>query len=145
VADIVHRVEIHRAPDDVYAAVTEEAGLQAWWTGMVKARPEVGSVAEFRFGEGQHGPDMEVVELEPNRRAVWKCKSGIPDWVGTEFAFDIEPSESGSVLRFRNSGWAVASDFYAHCNCKWGFFLGVSLKDYLETGKGRPAPEDPDF
>jgi len=65
--------------------------------------------------------------------------------VGTRFTFDIEPTDGGSVLRFKNGGRAEASDFYAHCNCKWGFFLGVSLKNYLETGKGSPAPEDPDF
>lgn len=67
------------------------------------------------------------------------------DWVGTWFSFNIEPTDGGSVLRFKNSGWAEASDFYAHCNCKWSFFLWVSLKNYLEQGKGSPAPEDPEF
>jgi uncharacterized protein YndB with AHSA1/START domain len=144
-ADIMHRVEIHEPPERVYAAVTEEEGLKSWWTGMVEARPELGSIAKFRFGDGQHGPDMEVTQLDAGRKAVWTCRGGVDDWVGTEFTFDIQPTENGSVLRFKNSGWAEASDFYAHCNCKWGFFLGVSLKNYLETGKGRPAPDDPDI
>ena len=29
----------------------------------------------------------------------------------------------------------------AHCSCKWAVFL-LSLKDALETGKGRPFPDD---
>lgn len=144
-AEILHRVEIHEDPARVYAAVTQERGLKAWWTPMVEAKPEIGSVAKFRFGDGEHGPDMEIKALETDRKAVWECTGGIDDWIGTELSFDIQPSDKGSVLRFRHSGWATASDFYGHCNCKWGFFLGVSLKSYLETGKGRPSPEDPDF
>ena len=129
----------------MYAAVTEEEGLKAWWTPMVEAKAETGSVAKFRFGDGAHGPDMEIIQLEAGRKAVWKCTAGIDDWIGTEITFDIQPSDSGSILRFSHAGWEEASDFYAHCNCKWGFFLGVSLKNYVETGKDNPAPEDPDF
>ena len=49
------------------------------------------------------------------------------------------------VVLFGHKGWKQAGEFYMHCNSKWGFFLGTSLKDYVETGKGRPAPEDPDL
>ena len=143
--DILHRIEIHEPPSRVYAAVTQEQGLKAWWTPMVEAKPEVGTTAKFRFGDGEHGPDMHIAELQADRKAVWKCTGGVEGWIGTEMHFDIQPSERGSVLRFTHSGWPEASDFYGHCNCKWGFFLGVSLKNYVETGVGKPAPEDPDF
>ena len=70
-ADILHRVEIHESPERVYSAVTEEDGLKAWWTSMVEAKPETGSIVKFRFGDGAHGPDMEISELEEERKVVW--------------------------------------------------------------------------
>jgi hypothetical protein len=29
----------------------------------------------------------------------------------------------------------------AHCSARWAYFL-LSLKSYLETGRGTPFPED---
>jgi hypothetical protein len=34
-----------------------------------------------------------------------------------------------------------AVEFTAHCSTKWATFL-LSLRDLVETGKGRPAPND---
>ncbi|MBI3304252.1 MAG: SRPBCC domain-containing protein [Deltaproteobacteria bacterium] len=144
-ADILHRVEIEASPDKVYQAVSEQSGFTNWWTPRCEAEPRVGSIAKFRFRNGSIGPDMEVLELIPNKKVVWRCVKGDPQWVGTEFTFDIQPHARGAVLFFGQRGWKEASEFYMHCNCKWAFFLGVSLKKYLETGTGMPHPQDPDF
>lgn len=138
---IRHRIEIEAPTERLFSAVAEQEGLAAWWTPMVEAEVEVGSVAKIRFGDGQHGPDMRIEQLEPGKRIVWTCIDG--PWPGHRFTFDIEPHERGSVLRFTHDDWAEADDFYMHCNAKWGFFLAVSLKRYLETGEGQPHPHDP--
>lgn len=142
-AEILHRIEIKNSPAALYEAVSEQAGLAKWWTPMVHAKPELGSTATFRFGDGAHGPDMEITELTPRKRVAWKCVDG--PWLGHEFSFEIRPSEKGAVLLFAHTGWAEADEFYMHCNAKWGFFLGVSLKSYLETGVGAAHPADPDL
>ncbi|MFT5434337.1 MAG: hypothetical protein ACI9OJ_005050 [Myxococcota bacterium] len=59
------------------------------------------------------------------------------------FVFDIVEHERGAVLRLSNERWTDDGDFYMHCNAKWGFFLAVSLKKYLEDGTGQPHPQDP--
>ena len=141
--EILHRIVVNEAPEVLYRALTERAGLAAWWTPMVEATPEVGSVARFRFGDGEHGPDMEITELTPAQRVAWTCVAG--PWVGNRFEFDIAPHERGAVLAFAHRGWSEAGEFYMHCNAKWGYFLGVSLKSYVETGTGAPHPQDPDL
>lgn len=142
--DILHRVIIETSPEKLYEALTQASGLSAWWT-RAEMTAQVGSVARFRFGpDGEHKVDMKITELVPYRKVVWKCVAG--PWVHTtEFCFDVMPHARGAVLQFANRGWAEASEFFMHCNCKWGFFLGVSLKSYLETGLGRPSPQDPNF
>ena len=137
---ILHRVEIEASPDQLVDALSQREGLAAWWTPMVEADPKVGSIAKFRFGDGSMGPDMRVESLDAEGVA-WLCVEG--PWKGHRFHFDVRPHERGSELRFRHEGWASADDFFMHCNAKWGFFLAVSLKSYLETGTGAPHPQDP--
>lgn len=140
--DILHRVTIETSPEALYKALTEEAGLSAWWT-RAQTIPEVGHTARFAFGpNGEHVIVMQIVRLEPNAMVVWKCIEG--PWVETgEFSFTIAPDERGAILSFAHRDWLQADEFYQHCNCKWGYFLGMSLKLLLETGQGMPHPEDP--
>ncbi|WP_157828049.1 hypothetical protein [Paraglaciecola sp. MB-3u-78] len=56
-----------------------------------------------------------------------------------------EVKKRDAVLHFNHQGWSEADDFFQHCNCKWGFFLAVSLKSYLEKGVGQPHPQDPNI
>ncbi len=140
--EILHRITIENSPHEVYRALTEQRGLSAWWT-RAQAKPQAGSMARFVFGPNdEHVVEMAVTRLVPDRQVVWRCVTG--PWVDTDdFTFDIEPHERGAVLDFSHRRWPEADSFYRHCNSKWGFFLGVSLKRYLETGQGLPSPQDP--
>ncbi len=142
--DILHRMIIDASPGAVYAAVTQQSKLSAWWT-RTTSNEKVGDVACFFFGpKGEHQIKMEITCLTPNEKVTWKCIDG--PWVETgEFEFHISKHERGSVLQFRHSGWAEPNEFYMHCNSKWGFFLVVSLKNLLETGSGQAHPNDPNI
>ena len=143
-SNILHRVIIEASPEKVYGALTEQDGLSAWWT-KAKTDAKIGSVASFFFGpEGEHQIKMEITDLIPNERITWKCVEG--PWVNTKaFEFQIQPHERGSDLQFSNLGWPKTDELFMHCNSKWGFFLTVSLKNLLETGKGQPHPHDPNI
>jgi len=72
----------------------------------------------------------------------WQHSGSVPEsWMGTEVSFQIEAEEDQTFVRFAHSNWKEASDFMAHCSTKWAVFL-LSLKDVLETGKGKPFPND---
>ena len=142
--DILHRVIIEASPEKVYAALTEQSQLSAWWT-KAETEKTVGTVASFFFGQNPgHKVEMEITDLLPNERVCWKCVNG--PWLDTgAFEFTIQADERGSVLQFGNLGWAEPSEFFMHCNSKWGFFLTVSLKNLLEKGSGQPHPNDPNI
>jgi uncharacterized protein YndB with AHSA1/START domain len=139
-AEIQHYLIVDASAAAVYEAVTTQAGLAAWWTVQTVARPEVGAVIEFRFGERYHNR-MKVTGLEQNRRVEWQCLEGGQQWVGTTFVFDLEAKEGQTVLRFTHGNWREATDFYASCNYHWGYYLR-SLKLHCETGAGHPFTGD---
>jgi hypothetical protein len=44
------------------------------------------------------------------------------------------------VLSFAHRGFKTADESYALVNTRWAYYL-VSLRQYLETGKGGPHPD----
>jgi len=143
---IKHRIIYEVQPEQLFRALTTLEGLSAWWTRAESDHPsEANNMINFRFGpDGEHVVQMKVAEVTAPTRVVWKCIAG--PWEATDnFTFSIDSDTRGSALTFENSGWSNQDDFYAHCNAKWGFFLTVSLKNYLETGKGMPHPADPNI
>lgn len=135
-SDMRHMLLIDAPIDRVYRAVTEEEGLAGWWTVQVKAAPEAGSIANFKFGD-RYRTAMRIVALEEPRRIEWECVEGDEEWVGTRIVIALEKQGDQTLVRFTHGGWREATDFFASCNYNWGYYL-TSLKSYCETGEGTP-------
>jgi uncharacterized protein YndB with AHSA1/START domain len=140
--DINHQIGIKASSEEIYKTLTESKKLAQWWTSDTRGSgTKVGDTLEFRFGE--FCQKFKVKALKPGKHVVWKSPKGqgADEWEGTEITFDISTDDKQTYIRFRHSGWRENSDFHAHCSMKWATFL-LSLKNLLETGKGRPAPND---
>ena len=135
--DILHEVTIAALPDTVYKAITEQEGLTSWWAAQAVVQSKVGSVAEFSFLGGRFVVKMEITKLEPGRTVYWTVKDGVPDWLDTRVTYDLIPVGSGTKVRFGHRDFASAEGSLASASYNWAWFL-TSLKDYIETGKGRP-------
>ena len=137
--DIVHRVGVKASVNDVYRALATRDGLAAWWTTDTAGDSVTDGVIRFRFPEG--GFDMRVLELTPGERVLWEVVDGPAEWIGTRVSFDLKLEDGYAIVLFKQEGWREAVEFMFHCSTKWATFL-LSLKEYVETGKGRPAPFD---
>ena len=143
--DIIHRIGIKAPAADVYDALATIPGLAGWWTEETSGSSKVGGTVKFVFhlenGELLGGFDMDVIELSPSDKVRWQVKDGPPEWIGTRIEFGLSRQDDFTVVMFSHRGWREEVEFMAHCSTKWATFL-VSLRDLLETGKGRPAPND---
>ena len=137
--DILHRVEIKSSVSDVYKALTTPEGLAAWWTNDTRGDSEVGGLLEFRFSRG--GFDMKVLELVPGKRVLWQVLDGPQEWIGTKIRWDLRQDDDYTIVNFTHEGWKKPVEFMHHCSTKWAIYL-ISLKSLVETGKGRPSPDD---
>jgi uncharacterized protein YndB with AHSA1/START domain len=139
--DILHRVGVKdSSPESVYEALTTVEGLSGWWTDDTKGDAgEIGGAVAFRFPTG--GFDMEVIDLSPAERVVWRVVDGPEEWVGTTIDWGLSQHGDYTIVLFKHEGWREPVEFMHHCSTKWGSFL-MSLKSLLETGEGSPAPRD---
>ena len=138
--DILHKVGIKSSSvHEVYKALTTLDGLSAWWTGDTQGEGHAGGVLLFRFGNG--GFDMRVLELDPDRRVLWRVVDGPQEWIGTTIDWELRQEGDWTIILFKHGGWKEPVEFMHHCSTKWGVFL-LSLKSLLETGKGSPWPNE---
>ena len=142
--DILHRVGIESSLDQVYTALATREGLANWWTTNTQGESSVGGVLQFRFsadGREIGGFDMKVLELQPAGRVRWQVIEGPAEWVGTQIDFELKQDGEYCVVLFKHQGWTEPVEFMHHCSTKWATFL-MSLKSFVETGRGNPSPDD---
>ena len=140
--DILHTLKIHASPDQVYQAVATAEGIRNWWTRDAILDSKVGGVGEFGFFGRRFVPKVRIEELKPPQRIEWKVTNAA--WGGDTIVFEFRPEGADTRLSFFHRGFKEADQRYASNTTRWGFYL-LSLKNYLETGKGSPNPDDADL
>jgi uncharacterized protein YndB with AHSA1/START domain len=142
---IIHRIGIKSSADKVFKALSTIEGLANWWTEEVEGDEQVGGKIAFTFrsetGAIKGKMDMEVLELNPQKNIHWRCIDGPPEWIGTDITFGLSQQDNQIIVIFGHRNWREAVEFTAHCSMKWAVFL-LSLREYVETGKGKPSPHD---
>ncbi len=134
--EILHEVTIEGSPDKIVKALTEQAGIARWWTMDNQTEPQVGSVAKFRFYGGQAEFHMKVTDIADDR-VYWSVQAGPPGWENTRVTWDLAPAENGTNVLLGHRDWASTEGLYPSTSYNWAWYL-TSLKDYIETGAGRP-------
>ena len=134
---IVEELTIEAAPQRVWGAITQQDEIVQWWAYEAQVKPEVGSLAEFRFRQGAFVMQFEVAELEQDEKVRWISKSP-PQWAGTSVTWQLTPVYNGTQVVFTHDGFAKVDEAYEQTRGNWAYFL-ASLKSYLETGKGTPG------
>jgi uncharacterized protein YndB with AHSA1/START domain len=143
--NIIHRIGIKTPVSQVYNALTTLEGLGNWWTEEVLGDARVGGKIEFRFraktGELIGKMVMEVQELNDKEDVRWRCIEGPEEWVGTDITFHLSEQDNQTIVLFGHRNWREEVEATYHCSMKWATFL-LSLREYAETGKGKPSPHD---
>jgi uncharacterized protein YndB with AHSA1/START domain len=145
VADIIHRIGINAPAAKVFDAVATAQGVAGWWTRDTTGTATVGGAVTTRFRR-RDGSEIgrmafEMTGLDPEREVRWRFTDGPPDWMGTEATFELTQEGEMTILNFGHRNWKAPTESMAHCSMKWAVFL-LSLRELVETGRGRPSPED---
>lgn len=138
---IYHEVWIAADKKNVFQAITERQGLDAWWGPALNGEPQVGYVVEFAHLGAESPPlKMRIMDLVSDERLLWRCISDFIDpdnpaseWLGTRILFELAAGDGVTVLQLQHTGWPEGARWYGFCNYQWGVAL-TSLKRYCEAG-----------
>ena len=133
-ADILHQAGIQATPQQLYIALTQEAGLKSWWSEHSAIE---GDLATVSFYNNMVTFKLRITESEPNSKVVWAVEGGPPDWANTTITWAISEHEGQTMLHFAHRGFASTGGNFAGVNYNWGWYV-TSIKFYLEKGEGMP-------
>jgi uncharacterized protein YndB with AHSA1/START domain len=137
--DIMHLIKIHASSERVYEAITTIDEIRQWWTRDAAIEPKIGAAGEFGFYGKRFVAKVIVAELNPFTLVRWKVANSA--WPGSDIEFDLKADGNDTKLLFAHRGFPRADEGFASATTRWGFYL-LSLKRYLQTGKGTPNPDD---
>ena len=134
---------------ELFEQFSSAEGVGNWWTKDCDFEPRVGGKASFRFADSGFYANIEVAQLDPHRLVEWKVLdarhpentgfSDLHDWNGTTIRFEISPLEDDrSQLDFTHVGLGPL-ECYGVCSSLWNYYLNESLRQYFETGQGKPS------
>ena len=119
---IEREIHIEATPEVVYEVISTPEHMREWWPDEAELDPVPGGTGVIAFGDpgapDRHVETLAVVEADPPRRFAFR-------WVADEgeaptsprsllVTFDLIPVESGTLLRFsetgfREKGWEIAT------------------------------------
>ncbi len=135
-----HRVGVCSTAPQVFRALTQPERLAGWWPTQARGSARSGGRLELVFG-GVVTLTFEVRATEPNRRLQLVCHDGPGPWSGSRLSFSLEESEGQVFVTLIHESTDATEEDFLYFNTKWPLYL-LSLRDYLESGKGRPSPRD---
>jgi uncharacterized protein YndB with AHSA1/START domain len=139
--EIRHRVGIKAPAAEIYDALHQPVRLVGWWPAHATGESDLGCHIELEF-PGYPNQLWEITSLEAPNLVALTFVSGAEAWQGSKLRFEIvESLNQVFVTLIHETSPEILDDAFQFFTTKWPLFL-VSLKDYLETGKGRPYPND---
>jgi uncharacterized protein YndB with AHSA1/START domain len=139
-AMVRHRVGIRGSRSAIFAALTQPAGLAGWWSTTATGGAEVGQTIDLGFG-GVVALSFVVREMTPDKSIEMVCPEGPGPWKESQLSFALDEDEDQVFITLVHSSDKANDDDFLYFNTKWPLYL-LSLRDLIETGKGRPSPND---
>lgn len=127
---------IDQTPEEIFKSLIDVRG---WWSGLFSEEIEghsdkLNEEFSFRAGDGIHYSKHKLVELTPNKKAVWlvtdSSLSFLEDkgeWIGTKLCFEISKQGARTAVRFTHQGLVPGIECFDRCTSAWSQYLDKFL------------------
>ncbi|MBF6226084.1 SRPBCC family protein [Nocardia abscessus] len=137
---------VDRTPQEAFEAITN---VRDWWSQEVEGvTDQVGGEFDYHYKD-VHRCTIRVTELVPGRKVAWLVLDNYFDfiedqaeWKDTEVVFEISEKNGGAEVYFTHVGLVPQYECYDVCSNAWVGYLGGSLRNLINTGKGQPNPKE---
>ena len=137
---VKHRVGIKGPVESVYHCLVTNEGLSNWWATSSSGKAEIGETVDLEFFS-LAVLSFRYLVLNINEIVKLKCVSGPGPWQDSELLFELQQSNDQVFVTLTHQNESSSEDDFLYFSTKWTVYL-LSLKEFVETGKGRPYPKD---
>jgi hypothetical protein len=145
-ADFTTTLLVDQSPKEASDAITHVRG---WWSEDIEG-PTKNLHDEFHYHfEDVHRCHIKLIEVVPEQKIVWlvldnyfKFTKEKSEWKGTKIIFLISKQADKTQIRFTHEGLVPEYECYEICRSAWTTYIQDSLRELINTGKGRPNGKD---
>jgi hypothetical protein len=119
--------------------------FRAWWSEEIEGKTDQLGESFFYHYKDVHLCKLILTEEIPNKKLVYLVTDNEfnftkdkTEWINTKLIFDLSDEGSKTKIIFIHEGLTPKYECYNVCNDAWTSYIQGSLKDYIETGKGKP-------
>jgi hypothetical protein len=137
---IHHRIGICGSIETIYHALADPASLALWWASEARIvfedKPRL--ILDFT---GLESLSFNLNEDKRNYSVRLTCVKGPKAWLDSELQIALQEDVTQVFVSLNHTCLDPDHEEYIYFCTKWPVYL-ISLKDYIEKGKGYPYPDD---
>jgi len=139
-------ITVNAEPKDAFKSINN---VTKWWTQNLEGSSQkLDDEFTVRFGD-VHVSTQKLIEVIPGKKVVWLVTNSnlnfIKDkqeWNGTKISFEISEKDGKTNIRFTHQGLVPEIECFNACSNAWGDYITNSLRNLINTGKGKPTPKE---
>ncbi|WP_246474892.1 SRPBCC family protein [Pedobacter roseus] len=140
--DYTTQIVVKKDPQTAFEAIQNFRG---WWSEEIQGQSDVLNESFFYHYKDVHLCKLKLIEKNPGQKLVYlvldnqfnfvKDKT---EWIGTKLIFELMPEGEQTKIVFTHEGLVPEYECYKVCHDAWTGYIQGSLKNFIETGKGKP-------
>ncbi|MBS1917541.1 MAG: SRPBCC domain-containing protein [Bacteroidetes bacterium] len=119
--------------------------FRGWWSQEIEGSTDKPGKTFFYHYKDVHLCKIKLTEVQTNKKLVYLVTDNEfnftkdkTEWINTKLIFELQPEDSKTKIVFTHEGLVPEYECYAVCNDAWTSYIQGSLKDFIETGTGKP-------
>jgi hypothetical protein len=119
--------------------------FRAWWSEEIEGNTDkLGENFLYHYKD-VHLCKIKLIEMVADKKLVYQVidnefnfTKDKTEWINTKLIFDLSIEGNKSKIVFTHEGLVPEYECYNVCNDAWTSYIQGSLKNFIETGKGKP-------
>jgi len=119
--------------------------FRAWWSAEIEGKSDQLNETFFYHYTDVHLCKIKLIETVADKILVYQVIANQfnftkdkTEWVNTRLVFDLTTEGHKTKVVFTHEGLVPEYECYNICRDAWTSYIQGSLKNFIETGKGKP-------
>jgi len=130
---------------DISSAFNSIKNFRGWWSKEIEGNTDKLGDTFFYHYKDVHRCKIKLIEVQKDKKLVYQVVDNQfnftkdkTEWINTRLVFDLYPEGDKTKIIFTHEGLVPQYECYAVCKDAWTSYIQGSLKEFIETGTGKP-------
>lgn len=130
---------------DISSAFNSIKKFRAWWSEEIEGNTEQLGETFFYHYKDVHLCRIKFIDAVINKKLIYQVTDNEfnftkdkTEWINSKLIFDLSVVGGKTNIVFTHEGLVPENECYNVCHDAWTSYIQGSLKNFIETGKGKP-------